>query len=60
MAEGDACLLDSNILLRYALSDPAGITVVPKDVSAPSKLRANRRRSLSACQLLAVFCSWER
>lgn len=42
-------------LIAYALTNPAGITVVSKEVSAPSKQRANRRVP-DVCKTLGVRC----
>jgi hypothetical protein len=42
-------------LIGYALNDPAGITVVTKEVSAPSKQRANRRVP-DVCRTFGIRC----
>lgn len=42
-------------LIAYALTNPNGITVVTKEVSAPSKQRANRRVP-DVCRRFGVRC----
>ncbi len=42
-------------LIGYALSDPPGTTVVTKEVSAPSKQRANRRVP-DVCKTFGIRC----
>jgi Domain of unknown function (DUF4411) len=42
-------------LIGYALNDPAGITIVTKEVSAPSKQRANRRVP-DVCRTFGIRC----
>ncbi|MDE1162313.1 MAG: DUF4411 family protein [Acidobacteriaceae bacterium] len=42
-------------LIAYAYADPSGITVVSREVSAPSKQRANRRVP-DVCKAFGVRC----
>jgi hypothetical protein len=42
-------------LIGYALANPAGCTVVTKEVSAPSKQRANRKVP-DVCKALGIRC----